>query len=123
MNDIKKIFYYVETWNRDGEHEYTDRFCITAPDLDTFFAPHDDAEDLIDQTILNWNYGICEWDDGAKTYTDGGWRHIRVDRVDRIPDDESFNVLRTGNYLTVCNLESHFEEKLKSLTAKQKVAL
>ena len=123
MNDIKKIFYYVETWTRDGEHEYTDRFCITAPALNTFFAPHDDADDLIHQTILGWNYGSCEWDENADTYTDGGWRHIRIDRINRIPDYESFDVLRTGNYLTVCNLESHFEEKLKSLTAKQKVAL
>ena len=46
----------VNTLCRDGEHEYTDAFCV----VDDFGLNHDDLE----RAILDWNYGGVEWEEG-----------------------------------------------------------
>ena len=58
-----KEYLFVETLCRDGEHEYTDSFCVVDDyDLD---------DDPFEQTVLDWNFGGVEWDDAWGEWSDG----------------------------------------------------
>tara|TARA_B110000196_G_scaffold112399_1_gene97660 strand:- start:99 stop:455 length:357 start_codon:yes stop_codon:yes gene_type:complete len=116
---IEKLTYYVEAWCRDGDHEYTDRFCITAPDLDKVFEPKDDAWDLVEQTILTWNFGGCEWDEILNTYTDGDYRHISLEWHTKI---DKKNVDAVVKHLPNHDLSFEFAEQYESLFDKTEVA-
>ena len=116
---IEKLTYYVEAWCRDGDHEYTDRFCITAPDLDKVFEPKDDAWDLVEQTILTWNFGGCEWDESQNTYTDGDYRHISLTERKKIDKKDVDAVVK---HLPNHDLSFEFAEQYESLFDKTEVA-
>ena len=79
--DIGKNYYVIQTWCRDGDHEYSDIFLITN-------IPKDTDEDLIDKAILTWNYGDCECDNFENVYSDGGWRLLSIRQIDEISQTE-----------------------------------
>ena len=72
-----KNFFVCRTLCIDGGYEYQDIFLLT--DLQVKID-----EDEIDQAILAWNYGYCEWRDSSDNYSDGGTRIISISQLDEI---------------------------------------
>ena len=70
----------VKTLCRDGEHEYTDAFCVV-DDCDL-------NEDDLERAILDWNYGGVEWEEGWNAWTDNGMRALELHSVDIITKEE-----------------------------------
>ena len=74
-----KEYLFVETLCRDGEHEYTDSFCVVDDyDLD---------DDPFEQTVLDWNFGGVEWDDDWGDWSDG-IRVVSLRTVEKITKKE-----------------------------------
>tara|TARA_R110000796_G_scaffold91287_2_gene195373 strand:+ start:557 stop:925 length:369 start_codon:yes stop_codon:yes gene_type:complete len=106
--DREPFYYYVELFCRDGENEYIDRFCITAPDLATLYNPQDDSADLIEQVLLDWNYGEVFWDGQFESYSNDGLRALQVGHITEI-DYSRHQTL--AKYLPSSDLRSVFEDK------------
>jgi len=75
-----KEYLFVETWCRDGDHEYTDSFCV----IDDCDLEDDDLE----RAVLDWNYGGVEWDEMFNAWSDNGLRALKLNSIDIITKEE-----------------------------------
>jgi len=75
----KPEYYFVQSWCRDGGHEYTDSFCVAED-----YGLNDEH---FEQAVLDWNFGGVEWDDSYGDWSDG-IRALRLHTVEAITKEE-----------------------------------
>jgi hypothetical protein len=80
MKNKTEQYLLVKTECRDGEHEYTDVFCVIDDcDLD---------DDDLERAVLEWNYHGVEWDDCFNAWTDTGLRALSLYSASEITKKE-----------------------------------
>tara|TARA_R100001480_G_scaffold142505_1_gene140041 strand:+ start:338 stop:697 length:360 start_codon:yes stop_codon:yes gene_type:complete len=80
MKNKTEQYLLVKTECRDGEHEYTDVFCVIDDcDLD---------DDDLERAVLDWNYGGVEWEEAFNTWTDTGLRALSLYSASEITKKE-----------------------------------
>lgn len=98
--DENAHYFLVEDWCRDGEHEYTDKYII-ASDTDLLMCAD---LDVLDQSILSWQFGGAEWNKDADAYdNNGGLRLVRVDDIKKLSYDTACVL---GEYLSLIDFDT-----------------
>ena len=121
---IPRCNYYIETWTRDGDREYIDRFLIICPDLETYFSKikfENEGMDLEEQTILEYAcYSDLEWDEEQDAYWGESYQELhRVQTMKKLSMTDSMIM---SKHLPECDMMSEFENKYKRLTKNKEVA-